>query len=662
MEGPWPPLLLALLLLPASLALTLHHRSDTADAYIITSDAEDPSSSVVAEPVQTPALTKGQSPLTPPARGSHAARQERTSANNASNEATSAPGTLEQDQLDFELSSLQNEDGQGPAVVRNESLEQLRESEEAAAYAVPEDNVQPAAQNETVANSTLEPTPVSPVLTIPWGNGLSYEPSESSSVTTSSSAEEDALSLKISGHSSQDQVRNVDALTGEVTSTSLDNGTLDESILKTTTFSNGIWVSNVSLGMTTTEAVAAQNLAVSQGNEWTPEVLDVSIEDLGNESHEQLANTTTEVLYETSQLEVPPVTTSERPDSREETTVRHTTEKREETTVLTIDDSSEAIQTSQTAEVETHNSTFASAEEHLGLEVRTISTDIAIEPALNHTEVEEQPSPAVTSPAESIMEESEVLFPSQPTTSYNSTTGTDEALTKVPATDSDIIESVSLQGETTAETDSPTATEGAASPATSTVGQSPPRPASCVPLEPPKRPSHEFRLVFSTSSEFSWEQVEALERRIQSFIRDTPCPRHFARTAFALGPPHTLSWTDPSANSTWCDRDSIDALLRTMRSDSGHPTPAITHAFYPEFRISSVELRLRGACVAGASAFPVVAVTVGVALSAALLAGLLTLLWKFLRMSPRSRRLDVTPAPPKDSFDLKQRRPILLPG
>lgn len=197
-------------------------------------------------------------------------------------------------------------------------------------------------------------------------------------------------------------------------------------------------------------------------------------------------------------------------------------------------------------------------------------------------------------------------------------------------------------------------------------GSAPSLSNTCVPLEPPKSPTHEFRLVFNTSTDFAWEQVEALERRIQGFIGDTPCPRRFARTAFALGPPHILSWTDPSINASWCDRDPVDTLFRTMQSDTGHPTPEITHTFYPEFRISSVELRLRGACVPTATPFPVVATAaaVGVALSAALLAGLLTLLWKVLRMTPRrrSRKMNVTPVPPRDSFDLKQRRPILLPG
>ncbi|KAK8757853.1 hypothetical protein V5799_004517 [Amblyomma americanum] len=187
----------------------------------------------------------------------------------------------------------------------------------------------------------------------------------------------------------------------------------------------------------------------------------------------------------------------------------------------------------------------------------------------------------------------------------------------------------------------------------------------CVPLEPPRSPTHEFRLVFNTSAEFSWEQVEALEQRIQRFARDDVCPRRFARTAFELGPPHVLSWTDPSANSSWCDRAAVDALLRTMRADSGHPTPEVTRAFYPEFKIVGVELRYRGACAdrRGTVVVPVAATVVGVVLSAALLAGLATLLWRALRLVPsRSRKLDVTAPAAQPSFDLKQRRPILLPG
>ncbi|KAH7937425.1 hypothetical protein HPB49_012123 [Dermacentor silvarum] len=193
---------------------------------------------------------------------------------------------------------------------------------------------------------------------------------------------------------------------------------------------------------------------------------------------------------------------------------------------------------------------------------------------------------------------------------------------------------------------------------------------TCVPLEPPRSPTHEFRLVFNTSAEFSWEQVEALERRIQHFSNDSTCPRRFARTAFALGPPHVLSWTDPSANASWCDRDAVDFLLRSMRANTGHPTPEVTRAFYPEFKIVAIELRYRGACAdrRGTTPFPVAATAIGVVLAAALVAGLV--LWRALRLaSPRSRKLNVTSRssatqqqPPGNSFDLKQRRPVLLPG
>ncbi|XP_054922778.1 uncharacterized protein [Dermacentor andersoni] len=193
---------------------------------------------------------------------------------------------------------------------------------------------------------------------------------------------------------------------------------------------------------------------------------------------------------------------------------------------------------------------------------------------------------------------------------------------------------------------------------------------TCVPLEPPRSPTHEFRLVFNTSAEFSWEQVEALERRIQYFSNDSACPRRFARTAFALGPPHVLSWTDPSANASWCDRAAVDFLLHAMRANTGHPTPEVTRAFYPEFKVVAVELRYRGACAdrRGTAPFPVAAAAIGIALAAALVAGLV--LWRALRLAPpRSRKLTVTgrsstaqQQPPRDSFDLKQRRPALLPG
>ncbi|XP_075550979.1 uncharacterized protein LOC142584678 [Dermacentor variabilis] len=193
---------------------------------------------------------------------------------------------------------------------------------------------------------------------------------------------------------------------------------------------------------------------------------------------------------------------------------------------------------------------------------------------------------------------------------------------------------------------------------------------TCVPLEPPRSPTHEFRLVFNTSAEFSWEQVEALERRIQYFSNDSACPRRFARTAFALGPPHVLSWTDPSANASWCDRAAVDFLLHAMRANTGHPTPEVTRAFYPEFKVVAVELRYRGACAdrRGTAPFPVAATAIGIALAASLVAGLV--LWRALRLAPpRSRKLTVTGSsstaqqqPPRDSFDLKQRRPALLPG
>nr|XP_037280795.1 mucin-12-like [Rhipicephalus microplus] len=188
----------------------------------------------------------------------------------------------------------------------------------------------------------------------------------------------------------------------------------------------------------------------------------------------------------------------------------------------------------------------------------------------------------------------------------------------------------------------------------------------CVPLEPPRRPSHEFRLVFNTSAEFSWEQVEALEKRIQHFSNDSACPRHFARTAFTLGPPHELSWTDPSANASWCDNGAVDTLLQAMRTHSGHPTPEVTRAFYPEFKVVAVELHYRGACTdrRGIASFPVVATAIGAVLAAALIAGLV--LWRALRLVPsRSRKLNVTSqssAVPRESFYLKQRRPVLLTG
>ncbi|XP_065294109.1 uncharacterized protein [Dermacentor albipictus] len=193
---------------------------------------------------------------------------------------------------------------------------------------------------------------------------------------------------------------------------------------------------------------------------------------------------------------------------------------------------------------------------------------------------------------------------------------------------------------------------------------------TCVPLEPPRSPTHEFRLVFNTLAEFSWEQVEALERRIQYFSNDSACPRRFARTAFALGPPHVLSWTDPSANASWCDRAAVDFLLHAMRANTGHPTPEVTRAFYPEFKVVAVELRYRGACAdrRGTAPFPIAATAIGIALAASLVAGLV--LWRALRLAPpRSRKLTVTgrsstaqQQPPRDSFDLKQRRPALLPG
>ncbi|KAH7946782.1 hypothetical protein HPB52_004226 [Rhipicephalus sanguineus] len=190
--------------------------------------------------------------------------------------------------------------------------------------------------------------------------------------------------------------------------------------------------------------------------------------------------------------------------------------------------------------------------------------------------------------------------------------------------------------------------------------------STCVPLEPPRRPTHEFRLVFNTSAEFSWEQVEALEKRIQHFSNDSACPRHFARTAFTLGPPHELSWTDPSANASWCDRGAVDTLLHAMRTRTGHPTPEVTRAFYPEFKVVTVELHYRGACMdrRGMAPFPIAATAIGVVLAAALIAGLV--LWRALRLVPsRSRKLNVTSrssAVPRESFHLKQRRPVLLTG
>ncbi|XP_064489074.1 location of vulva defective 1-like [Ornithodoros turicata] len=203
----------------------------------------------------------------------------------------------------------------------------------------------------------------------------------------------------------------------------------------------------------------------------------------------------------------------------------------------------------------------------------------------------------------------------------------------------------------------------------STVSQhntshSPASTTTCVPLEPPRSPSHEFRLTFETSNDFSWEQVEALERRIQLFLNDTPCSKNFARTAFALGPPHVLSWTNPSVNSSWCDQSTVDSIFDSMANHLANiPTQAMIDTFLPEFHVISVQLQLRGICLeSSASSLPAIAGgVVGIALSAALLAGLLTLLWKMLRMTS-SRKLSVTPPLPEDSFDLKQRRPVLLPG
>ncbi|XP_040356808.1 mucin-2-like [Ixodes scapularis] len=375
----------------------------------------------------------------------------------------------------------------------------------------------------------------------------------------------------------------------------------------------------------------------------SPEVLDVWTEDSGNGSRRRPADTSTEEPYGVSEPQAPPATSS----SGEVTTARRVTDQEEGA----FANASVPIATSVEVEASAPpNGTFALEED--GLWVHLVSTQTATGPAVDRTE--ERQLPVTTTPAESFVEDSEVLSPAKSTTSLESAAVGDDALTTIPARDLDAVETPSATQTDFTEDAAPTNRPD-------TVGLTTQLPAStppCVPLEPPRGLTHEFRLVFRTASEFSWERVEALERRIQDFLRDGPCPRRFARTAFALGPPHVLSWTDPSANATWCDHASVEALLRTMRSESGRPTPAITRAFYPEFLISSVELQLRGACASEAGAFPIVAAVVGAALSAALLAGLLAVLCRYLR--PRSRRLDVTPA--GDSFDLKQRRPVLLPG
>ncbi|CAN7981608.1 unnamed protein product [Ixodes pacificus] len=638
MGSPWH--LLALLLLLTSLAPTLHH-----NAYAIA----------------VPPVTEGA--LAPPI-GGVTGRASMNDAPNATKESETfkhhgvdgmaagdalgmgeAESTATPDRPDLGQSSLG--DARGPAVLGNVFAGTPRESGEAVAVA------EDGARNGMGAHVTARPSLNGPRLSTLRGEESSSESSETFPVATSPSPEEDAFSpVTMSGDSSQDQVRNADAPTRAVTS--LDDSVLEEGVSRTTAFPEEARVTDISSAPKMTGGVVAPNLPSSRETAEvrpletaSPEVLDVSTEDSGNGSRQRPADSSTEEPYGVSEPQAPPATSS----SGEVTTARRVTDQEEETFA------NASVPIATLVEVEASappNGTFALEEE--GLWVHLVSTQTATGPAGDRTE-ERQP-PAATTPTESFVEDSEVPSPGKSTTSLESAAVGDGAPTTIPARDLDAVETPSSREESAAETDF---TEDAApTNRPDTVGLTTHLPASappCVPLEPPRGLTHEFRLVFRTASEFSWERVEALERRIQGFLRDGPCPRRFARTAFALGPPHVLSWTDPSANATWCDRASVEALLRTMRSESGRPTPAVTRAFYPEFLVSSIELQLRGACASEVGAFPVVAAVVGAALSAALLAGLLAVLCRYLR--PRSRRLDVTPA--GDSFDLKQRRPALLP-
>ncbi|CAN8017125.1 unnamed protein product, partial [Ixodes persulcatus] len=628
MGSPWH--LLALLLLLTSLAPTLHH---------------------CAYAIAVPPVT--ESALAPPVRG--VTGRARTS--DAPN-ATEDSGALEQRGVDgaaawdaLEMDEARSTvtpdqpvlgqssvvDAWGPAALGNVSAGTPRKSEEA--VAVTEDDT----RNRTGARLTARPSLDGPRHSTLRDDESSFESSETFPPVT------------MSGDSSQDQVRSADAPTRAVTS--LDDSVLEEGISRTTAFPEEARVvltnlaqrvhphwSNISDSFPgNAGATEVRPLETA-----SPEVLDVSTEDSGNGSRQRPADTSTEEPYGVSEPQAPPATSS----SGEVTTARRATDQEEETFANT------SVPIATSVEVEASappNGTFVLEEE--GLWVHLVSTQTATGPAVDRTE--ERQLPAATTPAESFVEDSEVPSPGKSTTSLESVAVGDDAPTTIPARDLDAVETSSSRKESAAETNftedaAPTNRPYSVGLTTHLPAPAPP----CVPLEPPRGLTHEFRLVFRTASEFSWERVEALERRIQGFLRDGPCPRRFARTAFALGPPHVLSWTDPSANATWCDRASVEALLRTMRSESGRPTPAITRAFYPEFLISSVELQLRGACASEAGAFPVVAAVVGATLLAALLAGLLAVLCRYLR--PRSRRLDVTPA--GDSFDLKQRRPTLLPG
>ncbi|EEC15328.1 gastric mucin, putative [Ixodes scapularis] len=639
MGSPWH--LLALLLLPTSLAPTLHHRAYAVAVPPITEGALAPPVGGVTGRASTNDAPNATEELE--ALKHHGV--DRTAAWDAL-ELGGAESTATPDRPDLGQSSLK--DARGPAALGNVFAGTPRESGEAVAVA--EDD----ARNGTGARLTARLSLNGPRLSTLRGEESPSESLETFLVATSPSPEEDAFSpVTMSGDSSQDQVRNTDAPTRAVTS--LDDSVLEEGVSRTTAFPEEAWVSDISPTLNTTEGVVAPNLPSSRETAevrpletTSPEVLDVWTEDSGNGSRRRPADTSTEEPYGVSEPQAPPATSS----SGEVTTARRVTDQEEGA----FANASVPIATSVEVEASAPpNGTFALEED--GLWVHLVSTQTATGPAVDRTE--ERQLPVTTTPAESFVEDLEVLSPAKSTTSLESAAVGDDALTTIPARDLDAVETPSSREESATQTDF---TEDAApTNRPDTVGLTTQLPAStppCVPLEPPRGLTHEFRLVFRTASEFSWERVEALERRIQGFLRDGPCPRRFARTAFALGPPHVLSWTDPSANATWCDHASVEALLRTMRSESGRPTPAITRAFYPEFLISSVELQLRGACASEAGAFPIVAAVVGTALSAALLAGLLAVLCRYLR--PRSRRLDVTPA--GDSFDLKQRRPVLLPG
>ncbi|KAL1486352.1 hypothetical protein MTO96_031423 [Rhipicephalus appendiculatus] len=178
------------------------------------------------------------------------------------------------------------------------------------------------------------------------------------------------------------------------------------------------------------------------------------------------------------------------------------------------------------------------------------------------------------------------------------------------------------------------------------------------------------RMSFGWCSTHQPSSPGSRSRPLKSASSSFPTTVHARATSHALhlplGPPHELSWTDPSANASWCDRGVVDTLLQAMRTRSGHPTPEVTRAFYPEFKVVAVELHYRGACTdrRGIAPFPIVATAIGAVLAAALIAGLV--LWRALRLVPsRSRKLNVTSrssAVPRESFHLKQRRPVLLTG